>query len=99
MIFELHHLDELWNPRFFNMAELAIDKILETHTCVHIHPNNCCGTESKYGLEIPRFAEFTFLRNDRIIKREFAKMFPHPLDFENEGKSAIVLPKCWYKSV
>ncbi|WP_299288449.1 FkbM family methyltransferase [uncultured Mucilaginibacter sp.] len=99
MVFELHHLDEFWNPRFFNMAELAIRKILETHTCVHIHPNNCCGTESKYGLEIPRFAEFTFLRNDQIQDRKFAKAFPHPLDFDNENKAPLVLPKCWYKSV
>ena len=99
MVFELHHLDEFWNPRFFNMAELAIQKILETHTCVHIHPNNCCGTESKYGLEIPRFAEFTFLRNDRIQERKFAKTFPHSLDFDNENKAPLVLPKCWYKSV
>ena len=98
MIFELHHLDEFWNPRFFNIAEMAINKILETHTCVHIHPNNCCGTETQYGREIPRFAEFTFLRNDRIKNREFAKTFPHPLDFDNEGKLPLVLPKCWYKS-
>lgn len=98
MIFELHHLDELWNPRFFNMAELAIHKILETHTCVHIHPNNCCGVETKYGLEIPRFAEFTFLRNDRINSRTFAKTFPHSLDFDNEGKLPVVLPACWFKS-
>lgn len=99
MIFELHRLDDFWNPVFFNLAEPVINKILETHTCVHIHPNNCCGVETKYGLEIPRFAEFTFLRNDRIKKQEFTKTFPHPLDFDNEGKPAIVLPKCWYKSV
>jgi hypothetical protein len=99
LVFEFHHLDELWNPRFFNTAELAFNKLLETHTCVHIHPNNCCGTETKFGLEIPRIAEFTFLRNDRINSREFATTFPHPLDFDNENKAPLILPQCWYKNI
>ncbi|RYE22243.1 MAG: methyltransferase [Sphingobacteriaceae bacterium] len=99
LVFEFHHLDEFWNPRFFNVAELAFNKLLETHTCVHIHPNNCCGTETKFGLEIPKMAEFTFLRNDRIKSREFATTFPHPLDVDNEGKASLILPQCWYKKV
>ncbi len=98
LVFEFHNLDEFWNPRFFNMVALALNKILETHTCVHIHPNNCCGTEAKFGLEIPRMAEFTFLRNDRINHKEFAKTFPHQLDFDNENKTPVTLPKCWYKN-
>lgn len=99
LIFEFHYLYEFWNPAFFNIAEIAFSKLLETHTCVHIHPNNCCGNESKFGLEIPKMAEFTFLRNDRIKTRKFATTFPHPLDFDNENKPSLVLPNDWYKSV
>ncbi|MVN22754.1 FkbM family methyltransferase [Mucilaginibacter arboris] len=98
MIFEFHNLQDFWNPSFFNMAEVVFNKLLETHTCVHIHPNNCCGSETKYGLEIPRMAEFTFLRNDRIDHKEFAHTFPHKLDFDNENKPHLALPKCWYKN-
>jgi hypothetical protein len=96
IVAEFHSLNELWNKHFFGLASSAFDKILQTHTCVHIHPNNCNPLLNKSGLSIPPTAEFTFLRNDRIPNPKFSKVFPHPLDSDNTDNSHIALPKCWY---
>ncbi len=98
IVIEFHRLGKLWDPNFFNIADTVFSKILQTHTCLHIHPNNYCGKEDFYGIEIPKVAEFTFIRNDRIKSKEFATEFPHKLDFENTNEKPMVLPKNWYKS-
>ena len=94
---EFHELDQLWNRPFFRLASRAFDKILQTHCCVHIHPNNCARTLEKDGLMIPSAAEFTFLRNDRIIDPSYASEFPHPLDRDNCAGRRLLLAKCWHR--
>lgn len=96
IVAEFHGLEQLWNKPFFDLARRAFDKILRHHTCVHVHPNNCCGVLKKDGLEIPSIMEFTFLRNDRIGSVTPRTKFPHPLDVDNTGNAAIVLPECWH---
>jgi hypothetical protein len=96
IVIELHDLHKLWNPEFFNLANEVISKILQTHTCVHIHPNNCTGIVTRLNVEIPPIAEFTFLRNDRFTKRIRQTTFPHRLDFDNMKAEHIALPKQWY---
>ena len=76
----------------------AFKKLLKTHSCVHIHPNNRWGAVQLRGLILPRIMEFTFLRHDRIAKSEFRKNFPHPLDVDNTSKPTLLLPKCWYRN-
>ena len=96
IVAEFHDLEELWNRPFFKLASRAFQKILQTHTCVHIHPNNCSPPLNKGGLSIPPVAEFTFLRNDRIHNSSFVNDFPHPLDFDNTNNPHFPLPACWY---
>jgi len=97
IVIEFHDLNKIWNKEFFRLAQSVFLKILDTHVCVHIHPNNCCGTDVQKGIEIPKVAEFTFLRKDRITSLNNSTKFPHKYDFDNtEGKS-IDLPKIWYK--
>ena len=55
------------------------DKLARNFTTVHAHPNNCCGSVTSRGLEIPRIAEFTFYRNDRFRHRVPRTVFPDPL--------------------
>ena len=93
---EFHWLPEIWGEAFFAVAAATFRKLLQTHSVVHIHPNNCCGSVTRHGLEIPRIAEFTFLRNDRIRSRAFRTTFPHPLDRPNVAKAPLDLPSCWY---
>ena len=98
IVAEFHQLDQLWCKPFFKLAASTFDKILQTHTCVHIHPNNCCGSLQIGGLDIPKVMEFTFLRNDRIEKSSYQKKFPNPHDCDNTGKLTLPLPTCWYST-
>lgn len=96
IVVEFHQLDQLWNRPFFYLVSRSIEKVLKTHTCVHIHPNNCCGSINFNGLQIPRVMEFTFLRNDRIESSSYQKIFPNQLDHDNTNNPTLVLPNCWY---
>ncbi len=97
MVIEFHSLHELWNSHFFRFATLVFSKILQTHTCVHIHPNNCCSVLTRLGIDIPRTMEFTFLRNDRIASRSYTTTFPHVLDRNNTSRPPVTLPVNWYR--
>jgi hypothetical protein len=94
-VMEFHWLDHLWSKPFFRVASSAFRKLLQSHACVHIHPNNCCGSLKLKGLEMPRVCEFTFLRRDRLTGRSYATQFPHPLDRDNENKAPLPLPASW----
>jgi hypothetical protein len=92
---EFHSLNHLWSRPFFQVASKAFEKILQTHTCVHIHPNNESAAMEKGGLSIPPMMEFTFLRNDRVTNPVLTRAFPHPLDADNTTDPTLVLPACW----
>lgn len=98
IVAEFHCLELLWSRPFFQLASPAFEKILQTHTCVHIHPNNCRAPLNKGGLSIPPVAEFTFLRNDRVIESIPIREFPHALDFDNTSNPHFQLPGCWYRT-
>lgn len=96
IVAEFHRVDQLWSKPFFLVAARVFPKILQTHTCVHIHPNNDFGALRKDGLSIPQVMEFTFWRNDRGASRSHQTVFPNPLDCNNSAKPTLVLPTCWY---
>jgi hypothetical protein len=96
MVIELHWLPQLWNEPFFALASRALEKVLATHAVVHIHPNNCCGSVKSAGIEIPRIAEFTLLRRDRLRSKAYRTTFPHALDRPNVEKKPLQLAPCWY---
>jgi hypothetical protein len=97
-VVEFHNLNQLWNEHFYRIASRVFEKILQTHSCVHIHPNNDRPSLSMNGLTIPPLMEFTFLRNDRIGDSVNANIFPHALDRDCVKGETVVLPKCWYRS-
>jgi hypothetical protein len=96
MVIEFHYLHELLNRRYFELVSRVFQRILQTHTVVHIHPNNCCGAVKADGLVLPRIAEFTLHRNDRLKQRKYRQAFPHALDRDNTRKPTLVLPPCWH---
>ncbi|MBN1237749.1 MAG: FkbM family methyltransferase [Gammaproteobacteria bacterium] len=97
MVIEFHYLQQLYNKSFYVIVSRLFAKLLKQHSVVHIHPNNCCGSVRGAGFEIPRIAEFTFLRNDRFRRREPRRDFPHRLDADNTRKRSLPLPECWYR--
>jgi len=96
MVIEFHSLGQLWNEPFFALASRAFAKLLATHAVVHIHPNNCCGSVKSAGIELPRIAEITLLRRDRLRSNGYRTTFPHPLDRPNVAKKPLHLAPCWY---
>jgi hypothetical protein len=98
IVAEFHGLDQLWNRPFFGLASRTFEKILQTHTCVHIHPNNCIAPVVYQDVTIPPIMEFTFLRKDRVRTSSYVQAFPHPLDADNTTNPHVVLPRCWYAS-
>ena len=97
VVAEFHNLHWLWSEPFFSVASKAFEKILQSHACVHLHPNNCCGLLEYQGIEIPRIMEFTFLRKDRLGLGHHESSFPHALDCNNTNNPSLRLPDCWYK--
>lgn len=95
IVAEFHDLHNLWSRPAFNLTSRAFEKIVETHACVHIHPNNVAGSIKLDGIEIPKLAEFTFLRRDRIKHSAPAVTFPHPLDADNTSNVSLPLPAAW----
>lgn len=95
---EFHFLEQLWNPGFFMVVQPIFRKLLASHVCVHIHPNNWCGIFERAGLEIPRVMEFSFLRKDRIrAPLTPVAQLPHPLDADNKNMPPIVLSPAWWR--
>jgi hypothetical protein len=97
LVIEFHYLQQLFDKRFFCVVWPVFRKLLTSHSVAHLHPNNCCGSVKRLGLEIPRILEITLLRNDRFRRRDVRTDFPHPLDRDNTRKATLVLPACWYR--
>ena len=98
IVIEFHALDQFFYLPFYKIASRAFARLLQTHACVHIHPNNCCGAVKEHGLKIPKVMEFTFLRRDCLGNCAPRRDFPHPLDVKNVAdRRDIVLPWCWYE--
>lgn len=96
IVIEFHHLRQLWNRPFFRLVRPAFEKLLSTHLCVHVHPNNSAPCLWSAGIGVPDVMEFTFLRRDRAEILGDATEFPHRLDRENTGKATLRLPRVWY---
>jgi hypothetical protein len=96
LVIEFHQLDDLLSAPFFRFASVSFEKLLHTHACVHIHPNNCCGMVEHAGIGIPNTAEFTFYRRDRLNDAGYASKFPHPLDHDNTRNPPLPLSRAWY---
>lgn len=99
IVIEFHDLDQLWSRPFFSVASRAIERLLQTHTCVHIHPNNWRTPVVRDGITILPAMEFTFLRTADVTDRTYRTQFPHPLDRHNGAPREYDLPRSWYRAV
>jgi len=97
IIIEFHRLDRIWSRKHFRNIEDTFDTLLETHRCVHNHPNNQGGIVWYGGIGTPRTTELTFVRKDRINTPQYAHTFPHPLDTDNLNFPHVSLPEAWYR--
>lgn len=97
MVIEFHSLDKIFDPFAYGVLRTCFEKILRHFHVVHIHPNNCCGSVRRRGIEVPRIMEFTFCNKNRVRETKYREDFPHILDRDNTSrKRPLHLPKCWY---
>lgn len=83
VVAELHGLGRIRDARALRGAIVPFVEKLKRHfTCVHAHPNNCCGQFRVPGTEvdIPNVIEVTLLRNDHFEPADSLALIPHPLD-------------------
>lgn len=97
VIVELHGLENLFHGFSFALIQATVEKLLADHRVVHLHPNNCCGSVVRQGIEIPRVLEVTLYRKDRAtFTRNPARAYPHSLDADNvAGNPPLVLAQSW----
>lgn len=98
IVVELHGLDGLFERAGFTHLAPILRRLLHTHACVHIHPNNCAPAVERLGVTVAPVAEFTFLRRDRVRQTGHATDFPHPLDSNNVDGPSVVLPESMFRS-
>ena len=98
IVLEIHKLNHLDNRLFFKFVNATLCKLLEQFEIAHLHPNNGAGLTTMAGVEIPRVAEITLLRKDRVIKKSPVEQLPNPLDVPNVPEQKdVVLPEYWWK--
>ena len=86
IIMEFHNLDKVIDDIFYSSVLNMLKKLLESHTPIHIHGNNCGPTVPIGGAAWPSILEVTFLRNDLFglagLKNNYGP-FPTTLDSPN----------------
>ncbi|HBJ34921.1 MAG TPA: hypothetical protein DDZ51_09200 [Planctomycetaceae bacterium] len=96
---EFHGLHNLFTKAFFALGSRVFYKLLKSHNCVHIHPNNSARPVWFRGICIPPTMEFTFYRKDGDDNLGEASTYPHSLDRDNSPAPPVPLPKCWQHPV
>ncbi len=97
IVLELHFMEDLFLPPAFKYMSIILKRLIESHSVVHLHPNNWSGVKSHRGIDIPPLLEVTFLRNDRIKGARNQLHFPHALDRRNVAdKPDYPLPGNWF---
>ncbi|EAZ82445.1 hypothetical protein ALPR1_09530 [Algoriphagus machipongonensis] len=97
IVIEFHEIHRLFDKSYFKFFKAAIEKLLENHSVVHIHPNNIKTPKKINGIELYHFMEFTFVRNDHVKLESFSKEFPNHLDRDNTFNKGVILSNNWFR--
>ncbi|WP_288247118.1 FkbM family methyltransferase [uncultured Prochlorococcus sp.] len=102
IVIELHQLESIFSNKKDNQVVSLLKKLNQTHTCIHVHPNNCCGEiiDKETGMNIPRVIEVTYLRKDRFLKKSklINSAIPNPKDISANllTRRPLHLNKNWF---
>ena len=98
LVVEFHYMQRILSGLYFsNVIEPTFAKILKTHSVVHIHPNNDSGFYIYNKKKIFKTLEITFLRNDRIIKKQKKLQYSSQLDRPtNPKKKELIIPENYF---
>ncbi len=83
ILIEIHWVDHLIAAEFRSLFTRVMEKIRQTHECVHIHANNFSRIIDVWGLPVTEVYELTFVRREDYRFTENDERFPSDLDFPN----------------
>jgi hypothetical protein len=100
IVIEVHGLRQMLDAAILRQVIAPFfTKLGRRFTCVHAHPNNCCGEFTVPGTDvrIPNVLELTFVRSDRFAPTPNAVLLPHPLDISRNlpRKPPLFLSDAW----
>jgi hypothetical protein len=100
IVLEVHGLGKMLDASILRgVIAPFFSKLAQSFTCVHAHPNNCCGEFPVPGtdIRIPNVLELTFLRSDRFNAAPGPAALPHPLDVSRNvsRKPPLFLSEAW----
>lgn len=97
MLIEFHGCGRLLEPESSDLLFATLERLLQTHVVVHVHPNNAGRSTTAWDIPVPEILEFTFHRRDRVaIDPDRVLYFPHPLDGDNvPSRTPLPLPAIW----
>lgn len=100
IVLEVHGLRRMLEaPVLHEVIAPFFAKLTRNHTCVHAHPNNCCGEFALPGTDItiPNVLEITLLRTDHFQPAPGPVPLPHPLDVSRNvpSKPPLNLSLAW----
>ncbi|MEL6659124.1 MAG: FkbM family methyltransferase [Bacteroidota bacterium] len=97
IVLEIHDLGAMFGKFGAGVVATLVEKLNRSHLVVHNHANNCCGSETRFGIEVPRVMELTFYRRDRLGASDTSyATLPHPLDADNvPARPPLQLAKVW----
>lgn len=99
LVIEFHDFHWIFSKMGFSLINACLMKLKQDFDIVHIHPNNYEPLVEYGDFKVTPYIEFTFLRKDRIIKKNTTKYFPHELDCKNVSDlEDIILPGCFFNS-
>lgn len=100
LVLEIHSPGDMkLHPNYFkDLSDIThsvmiefLKKINETHTLVHLHPNNGCATYYVDDVHLPNVFECTYIRNDFVTQRiPNSETLPMPIDMPNIPNNPIV---------
>ena len=74
----------------------ALQRLVESHVVVHLHPNNAAPPVRAGDLTLPPVFEAAFLRRDRAGALTPPPALPHPLDRPNVAELPdYPMPRFW----
>jgi len=98
LVIEFHNFNSIFSTTGFTLINACFMKLKQDFEIVHIHPNNTSCLVEYEDFIVPEVIELTFLRKDRICKKNETKFFPHELDSRNDfSRKDVILPECFYK--
>ncbi len=94
MVIEYHDFHKNLDNDYLFFTKLIFNKLLISHSIVHLHINNCLSNKSFQGIELPQLLEITFLRNDYVDNSDYLthEDLPSELDqpcVSNHAESAF----------